>query len=166
MTHFLNLLLLTYHRLCVLLLFVLFLSLLPCAAYNIRYFGIEIFHLLSLLFRSLVDLLLCHYMYWTHHYISDWLINYLFDPDFQTYLYQVEDASLSRINSFYTTPQDFGWVVFKTHHTLPHIVLHALPWLPAHLDCVDFRNRELKFYKTSYLSNHCLDLGKSPPNLA
>ena len=35
---------------------------LTTAAYNIRYFGIETFRLLSLLFRSLVDLLLHHYM--------------------------------------------------------------------------------------------------------
>ena len=52
MTHFLNYFLQTHHRLCVLLLFVL-----SCAGYNIRYFDIEIFHLLPLLFRSLVDLL-------------------------------------------------------------------------------------------------------------
>ena len=98
MTHFLSYFLLTHHKLCVLLLFVLLLSLLPCTAYNNCYFCNEIFHLLSLLFRSLLDLLLCHYMsihVKTDHYVSDCLINYLVDPDFQTYLYQVEDVKRS-----------------------------------------------------------------------
>ena len=72
--------------------FVLFLSPLHSALYNIPYFGIEISHVCSL-----IDLILCHYMYWADHYISDCVMKY-----------QVEDVSLSRINLFHTSPQDIG----------------------------------------------------------
>ena len=130
--------------------FVLFLSPLHSALYNIPYFGIEISHVCSL-----IDLILCHYMYWADHYVSDCVMKY-----------QVEDVSLSRINPFHTSPQDIGQIIFKTHHILPHLALHALPRLPTHLDCTDFNNREVRFKKISYLSDQSLDLGKLPLNLA
>ena len=53
------------------------------------------FFIYFLFYSVLFLILLCHYMsihVKTDHYVSYCLINYLVDPDFQTYLYQVEDV--------------------------------------------------------------------------
>ena len=60
-----------------------------------------------------------HYMFWTDHYVSDCLINYLVDPDFQTYLCQVENVLLSRKNSFHTSLRILAKLFFK-------LIIHCL----------------------------------------
>ena len=145
---------LRHHTLCVLLLFVLFLLLLPCAAHGIHYFGIKISHLLSTIPSSHWSLIMPLYaLNWSLRFrlfnkLFSWpKLPHLFVPNYRCVLYQPSGHWLIYfLDSSYTTSSCLKcsshtaqisvivYWAFRKHHICQTTLLTRpltwrLPWL-------------------------------------